>query len=138
MGGLDVPAEWVAQLTQGLEEVMNAESLELQAVFRWDPPGDLVVLADVAHHGMRHRSDLLGFAPVGACEMLLTCSLPGLHQQPLASSIRLTSLRAELPPDEVCELLQFTAMVRAGQITDLRCFYDPDQRCLHAVVRLGR
>ena len=34
--------------------------------------------------------------------------------------------------------LQFTAMVRAGQITDLRCFYDPEQRCVHAIVRLGR
>ena len=36
VSGLDVPTEWVAQLTHGLEEVMNVESLELQAVFRSD------------------------------------------------------------------------------------------------------
>lgn len=36
VSGLDVPAEWVAPLTEGLEEVMNAESLELQAVLRSD------------------------------------------------------------------------------------------------------
>ncbi len=35
-------------------------------------------------------------------------------------------------------LLQFTAMMKAGQITDLRCFYDPEERCVHAIVRLGR
>ena len=36
VSALDVPAEWVAQLTQGLEEVMNGESLELQAILRSD------------------------------------------------------------------------------------------------------
>ena len=42
-------------------------------------------------------------------------------------------------PDLVCGLLlQFTAMMQAGQITDLRCFYDPQQRCVHTIVRLGR
>lgn len=36
VGALAAPGEWVAELTQGLQEVMNAESLEMQAVFRSD------------------------------------------------------------------------------------------------------
>lgn len=30
------PADWIAGLTDGLEEVMNSESLELQAIFNSD------------------------------------------------------------------------------------------------------
>ena len=36
VGVLEVPGDWPAQLTEGLQEVMNAESLELQAIFKSD------------------------------------------------------------------------------------------------------
>ncbi len=33
---LEMPAPWLAELSADLEEVMNAESLELQAIFNSD------------------------------------------------------------------------------------------------------
>ena len=55
VSGLGAPAEWVAQLTEGLEEVMNGESLELQAVLRSDHLARSPLGCDMQHanHGMR-------------------------------------------------------------------------------------
>ena len=35
-------------------------------------------------------------------------------------------------------LLQFAALAKEGLITDLRCFFDTERRCLHAVIQLSR
>lgn len=34
--------------------------------------------------------------------------------------------------------VQFAAWVKSDLIADLRCFYDPDKRCLQSIVQLGR
>ncbi|CAK0786237.1 hypothetical protein CVIRNUC_009450 [Coccomyxa viridis] len=69
ISGMQMPAPWLTEMAETLEEVMNAESLELQAIF---------------------NSDHL-----------------------------------------------FAALAKEGLITDLRCFFDPERCCLHAVVQLS-
>ena len=34
-------------------------------------------------------------------------------------------------------MVQFAALAKDGLITDLRCFFDSEKRCLHAVVQLS-
>ena len=45
---LEVPAPWLAELSADCEEVMNAESLELQAIFNSDHLVCLLLLCEIS------------------------------------------------------------------------------------------
>jgi hypothetical protein len=112
-------ANWVAGLTNGLKEVMNAESLELQAIFKSDH------MVSHATQGHLSRCRSCHCIPL-TCKPLYCRTAQMLYRQLSCRSVRLL----------MC--LQFAALVKNDFISDLRCFYDADSHSLHSIVQLGR
>jgi hypothetical protein len=97
---------------------MNSESLELQAIFNSD-----------------HLA-LLSLAPLHVQSSAVKHLMQTHCKMTEDTASDTDRLHAKLTQRACC--MQFAAWVKEGLIADLRCFYDPDKRCLHSVVQLGR